>query len=161
MQKITPFLWFDNEAEEAANYYVSIFRNSKILSVARYNDAGPGSKGSVMLVKFQIEGQEFQALNGGPLYHFTEAISLYVNCATQQEVDEIWDKIIAGGGKAIQCGWIKDKYGLCWQIIPTALAQCIGDKDPARAARAMQAMLKMQKIDIRALEDAANGVNAQ
>ena len=161
MQKITPFLWFDNQAEEAANYYVSLFKNSKILSVARYNDAGPGTKGSVMLVTFEIDGQQLQALNGGPLYHFTEAISLYVNCESQQEVDEIWDKLVADGGQPIQCGWIKDKYGLCWQIIPNTLSRYIGDKDPARAARAMKAMLKMQKIDIGVLEDAANGVNVQ
>ncbi|HLZ88477.1 MAG TPA: VOC family protein [Puia sp.] len=157
MQKITPFLWFDNQAEEAANHYVSIFKNSKINNITRYGDAGPGPKGSAMMVTFTLEGQDFYALNGGPLFHFTEAISLYVNCETQEEVDTLWNKLLAGGGKESQCGWLKDKYGLSWQIIPTALRRVLGDKDPARSGRAMQAMLKMQKINIKALEDAFDG----
>src|SRR6266568_2030973 len=126
MQKITPFLWFDNQAEEAANFYVSIFKNSKILTVRRYGDSGPGPKGSVMTLTFEIEGQQFYALNGGPVFHFTEAISLFVNCETQQEVDELWKKLTSGGGQESQCGWLKDKYGLSWQIIPTALGKMLG-----------------------------------
>ena len=157
MQKIVTFLWFDNQAEEAANHYVSLFANSKINSVTRYGDAGPGPKGTAMLVTFTLEGQEFYALNGGPMFHFTEAISLYVSCQTQQEVDTLWSKLLAGGGEESQCGWLKDKYGLSWQIIPTALQRVLGDNDPVKAGRAMKAMLKMQKIDIQALEDAFEG----
>ncbi|GGA81494.1 VOC family protein [Puia dinghuensis] len=157
MQKIIPFLWFDNQAEEAANYYVSIFKNSKINHVSRYGDAGPGPKGTAMVVTFTLEGQDFTALNGGPLFHFTEAISLYVNCETQEEVDTLWNKLIAGGGNESQCGWLKDKYGLSWQIIPTTLQRLLSDKDPVKAGRAMKAMLKMQKINIQALQDAFDG----
>jgi predicted 3-demethylubiquinone-9 3-methyltransferase (glyoxalase superfamily) len=157
MQKIIPFLWFDNQAEEAANFYVSVFQNSRIDTVSRYGDAGPGPKGQAMVVNFTLEGQPFYALNGGPLFHFTEAISLYVNCETQAEVDALWDKLIAGGGQESQCGWLKDKYGLSWQIIPVALQRLLSDKDPVKAGRAMQAMLKMQKINIKALEDAFEG----
>lgn len=156
LQKITPFLWFDTHAEEAANYYTSIFKNSKILSVSRYGDAGPGPKGSVMTVSFQIEGQEFVALNGGPLFKFTEAVSFLVNCETQQEVDEYWNKLIAGGGEESMCGWLKDKFGLSWQIVPTALLRMLQDKDPAKAKRVMEAMLQMKKIDIAVLERAYN-----
>jgi len=154
MQKITPFLWFDGNAEEAANFYISIFKNSKMGKISRYGDAGPGPKGSAMSVTFQIEGQEFFALNGGPQFKFTPAISFFVNCETQQEVDELWDKLSAGG-RTDRCGWLQDKFGLSWQIIPTVLGQLLGDKDPQRAKRAMQAMLQMTKIDIKKLQQAA------
>ncbi|HYH97044.1 VOC family protein [Hyalangium sp.] len=147
-QKITTFLWFDNNAEEAMNLYVSIFKNSKVLSVTRYGDAGPGPKGSVMTATFQLEGQEFIALNGGPHFKFTEAISLFVNCDTQEEVDDLWTKLTAGGGAPSQCGWLKDKFGLSWQIIPSALMELMADKDPAKSKRVMEAMLQMTKIDI-------------
>jgi predicted 3-demethylubiquinone-9 3-methyltransferase (glyoxalase superfamily) len=153
MQKITPFLWFNDNAEEAMNFYVSIFKNSKVGSVSRYGEAGPGPKGSVMSATFSLEGQEFMALNGGPHYKFTPAISLYVNCETQAEVDELWEKLSAGGRKD-RCGWLQDKFGLSWQIIPSALPRLLGDKDPAKAQRAMQAMLQMDKIDVKKLEDA-------
>jgi len=152
-QKIATFLWFDANAEEAAKRYVSIFKNSKILSVTRYGDAGPGPKGSVMTVNFQLEGQEFIALNGGPHFKFTEAISLLVNCDTQREVDELWSKLSAGGEES-QCGWLKDKYGLSWQIIPTALFELMQDRDPGKSKRVMEAMLQMKKIDIGLLEKA-------
>jgi predicted 3-demethylubiquinone-9 3-methyltransferase (glyoxalase superfamily) len=154
MQKITPFLWFDGNAEEAANFYMSIFKNSKMGRISRYGDAGPGPKGSVMSVTFQIEGQEFFALNGGPQFKFTPAISFFVNCETQKEVDELWDKLSAGG-RTDCCGWLQDKFGVSWQIIPTVLGQLLGDKDPQRAKRAMQAMLQMTKIDIERLQQAA------
>ena len=155
MQKIVTFLWFNDKAEEAANFYVSLFKNSKILNVTRYGEAGPGPKGSAMSVTFQLEGQEFYALNGGPHFKFTPAISLFVNCETQAEVDELWEKLSAGG-REDRCGWLQDKYGLSWQIIPTALGKMLGDKDPTKAKRAMEAMLKMQKIDIATLERAAD-----
>jgi len=153
MQKITPFLWFDNNAEEAMNFYVSIFKNSKVISVARYGDAGPGPKGSVMTANFQLDGQEFVALNGGPHFKFTEAISFVVNCETQQEVDEFWEKLSAGGEES-RCGWLKDKYGLSWQIVPTILPRLLQDKDPVKAKRVMEAMLQMNKIDIKKLKQA-------
>jgi predicted 3-demethylubiquinone-9 3-methyltransferase (glyoxalase superfamily) len=153
MQKITPFLWFDNQAEEAMNFYVSIFKNSKVVKVTRYGEAGPGPKGTVMSATFQLEGQTFYALNGGPLFSFTPAISLFVNCETQQEVDELWEKLSAGGKKE-RCGWLKDKYGLSWQIIPTALGEMLGDKDPQKAGRVMQAMMQMDKIEIEVLKRA-------
>jgi predicted 3-demethylubiquinone-9 3-methyltransferase (glyoxalase superfamily) len=152
-QKITPFLWFNDNAEEAMNLYVSIFKNSKIVSVSRYGEGGPGPSGTVMSASFQLEGQEFMALNGGPLYHFTEAISLFVNCETQQEVDELWDKLTEGGEPS-RCGWLKDKFGLSWQIIPRALGEMLGDPDPEKSGRVMQAMLQMSKIDIKLLEQA-------
>ncbi|HEV3419203.1 MAG TPA: VOC family protein [Candidatus Acidoferrum sp.] len=155
MQKITPFLWFDGNAEEAANFYISIFKNSKMGKISRYGDAGPGPKGSVMSVTFQIEGQEFFALNGGPQFKFTPAISFFVNCETQKEVDDLWEKLSAGG-RTDRCGWLQDKFGVSWQIIPTVLGQLLGDKDPQRAKRAMQAMLQMTKIDGKALEQAAD-----
>jgi predicted 3-demethylubiquinone-9 3-methyltransferase (glyoxalase superfamily) len=151
MPTITPFLWFDNHAEEAMNFYVSIFKNSKVGKVTRYGDAGPGPKGSVMTATFQLEGQEFIALNGGPQFPFTEAISLFVSCKSQQEVDDLWTKLSAGG-KPGRCGWLKDKFGLSWQIIPTALGEALGNKDPEKAKRAMQAMLQMSKIDINRLQ---------
>jgi len=153
MQKITPFLWFDNQAEEAMNFYVSILKNSKIVKVTRYGEAGPGPKGTVMSATFQLEGQTFYALNGGPLFSFTPAISLFVNCETQQEVDELWEKLSAGGKKE-RCGWLKDKYGLSWQIIPTALGEMLADKDPQKAGRVMRAMMQMGKIEIEGLRRA-------
>ena len=153
MQKITPFLWFNDNAEEAMNFYVSIFKNSKIGRVTRYGDAGPGPKGTVMSATFQLDGQEFFALNGGPQFTFTEAISFFVNCETQEEVDELWEKLSEGGRKN-SCGWLKDKFGLSWQIIPTVLGQMLGDKDPAKSQRVMQAMLQMTKIDINGLKRA-------
>src|SRR2546423_326646 len=153
MQKITPFLWFNDKAEEAMNFYVSIFKNSKIGSVTRYGDAGPGPKGSVMTATFQLEGQEFFALNGGPQFQFTPAISFFVNCGTQEEVDELWEKLSAGGKKE-RCGWLKDKYGLSWQIIPSALNTLLRDKNPAKSYKVMQAMLQMDKIDIARLKQA-------
>lgn len=155
MQKISPFLWFNTEAEEAANYYCSIFKDSKILNISRCGDAGPGPKGSVLVVKFQLDGQVFYALNGGPEFKFTEAISFTVNCETQREVDDYWDKLVAGG-KEVQCGWLKDKYGLCWQITPIILGEYLSDKDSKKAGRVMQAMMKMIKIDIQQLKDAYN-----
>ena len=153
MQKITPFLWFDGKAEEAANFYTSIFKNSKVGRITRYGEAGPGPKGTAMSATFQLEGQEFMALNGGPQYKFTEAISFFVNCETQEEVDDLWEKLSAGGEKG-RCGWLKDKFGLSWQIIPSALGQMLGDKDPEKSKRVMQAMLQMNKIDIKALKQA-------
>jgi predicted 3-demethylubiquinone-9 3-methyltransferase (glyoxalase superfamily) len=155
-QKITTFLWFDGKAEEAANHYVSVFKNSKILNVARYGDAGPGPKGSVMTVQFQLDGQEFVALNGGPQFKFTEAISLLVNCDTQAEVDELWSKLSAGGAEG-PCGWLKDKFGLSWQIVPSALGKMMADKDPKKSKRVMEAMLQMKKMDIARLEQAYRG----
>jgi len=154
MQKITPFLWFDDKAEEAMNFYVSIFKNSKVVSVSRYGEAGPGPKGTVMSATFQLDGQDFLALNGGPLFTFTPAISLYVNCATQQEVDELWEKLSEGGEKQ-RCGWLKDRYGLSWQIIPSALSEMLQDKDPQKSARVMKAMLQMDKIEIKELKEAS------
>ena len=157
MQKITPFLWFDNNAEEAAEFYVSIFKNSKILNVSRYGDAGPGPKGSVMVVNFQLAGQEFTALNGGPQFKFSEAFSLVVNCENQKELDEYWSKLTSGGGQESQCGWLKDKFGCSWQIVPTELGKLISAKDPAKTNRVMQAVLQMKKLDIAKLRQAAEG----
>jgi predicted 3-demethylubiquinone-9 3-methyltransferase (glyoxalase superfamily) len=154
MQKITPFLWFDGNAEEAMNHYVSIFRNSKVGSTMRYGDAGPGPKGAVMSVTFQLAGQDFFALNGGPQFRFTEAISLFVNCETQDEVDYFWERLGAGGQSG-RCGWLKDKFGLSWQIVPSALGQLLQDPDAGKAARVMKAMMKMDKIDIGLLRQAA------
>jgi predicted 3-demethylubiquinone-9 3-methyltransferase (glyoxalase superfamily) len=157
MQKITPFLWFDGKAEEAANFYTSIFKNSKILNIARYGEAGPGPKGSVMAVTFQLEGQEFIALNGGPQYTFTPAISLLVNCETQAEVDGLWTKLTSGGGKEVQCGWLQDKFGLSWQIVPKAFFELMQDKDPVKSQRVFKAMMQMTKFDIAALQRAYRG----
>ncbi len=154
MQKITPFLWFDGKAEEAANFYVSIFKNSKIMSVGRYGEAGPGPKGSAMSVTFQLDGQDFFALNGGPQFAFTPAISFFVNCQTQEEVDDLWDKLSAGGAKN-RCGWLTDKYGLSWQIIPSILSELLQSKDAGKSSRTMKAMMQMSKIDIKALQQAA------
>jgi predicted 3-demethylubiquinone-9 3-methyltransferase (glyoxalase superfamily) len=157
MQKITPFLWFDSEAEEAANYYCSIFPNARITGVSRYGDAGPGPKGSAMTVSFELEGMSFTALNGGPVFNFTEAVSFYVKCADQQEVDHYWDRLTADGGTESQCGWLKDKYGLSWQIVPDALFTCIGNPDPKKSAAALQARFKMRKIIVADLEAAVAG----
>jgi len=155
MQKITPFLWFDNNAEEAANFYVSVFKNSKILSVSRYGDTGPGPKGAVMVVSFQLDGQQFTALNGGPLFKFSEAFSFVVSCENQEEIDYYWNKLTSSGGQESQCGWLKDKFGFSWQIVPTALGELMSD--PKKANRVMQALLQMKKLDIATLEDAAEG----
>ena len=155
-QKITPFLWFNDNAEEAMNFYTSIFKNSKIGSVARYGEGGPGPKGSVMTATFQIEGQEFIALNGGPHFKFTEAISFVVDCKTQEEVDEFWEKLSAGGEKS-RCGWLKDKFGLSWQIVPDTLGKLMQDKDPEKSKRVMQAMMKMDKLIIADLQKAYDG----
>ncbi len=153
MPKITPFLWFDNQAEEAMNFYLSIFKNSRILSESRYGEGGPAPQGTLMSATFELDGQQFMVLNAGPQFHFTEAISLFVNCETQQEVDELWTKLTEGGEEG-RCGWLKDKYGLSWQIIPKQLGEMLGDPDPAKAGRAMQAMLQMNKIDIQVLKQA-------
>ena len=156
-QKITTFLWFDHNAEEAANFYVSVFKNSRILQTTRYGDAGPRPKGSVMTVSFELDGQEFTALNAGPAFKFTEAISLVVHCKTQEEVDYYWNKLTADGGQESDCGWVKDKYGLSWQITPDILLELIGDPDTAKADRVMRAMMGMKKIIIEDIEAAAAG----
>ena len=157
MQKITPFLWFDQQAEEAANYYVSIFKNSKVVSISRYGEGAPRPAGTAQIVMFQIDGQEYMALNGGPEFKFTEAISLFVNCESQEEVDLYWEKLAAGGEKG-QCGWLKDRFGLSWQIVPSALGELMGDPDPEKSRRVMEAMLRMSKIDIDSLKKAYRGI---
>ncbi|HWN08590.1 MAG TPA: VOC family protein [Pyrinomonadaceae bacterium] len=160
MQKITPFLWFDNNAEEAANFYVSVFKNSKLGHISHYGEAGEKvsgqPKGSVMTVEFQLDGQDFVALNGGPNFKFTEAVSFVVNCETQEEVDYFWEKLSAGGAE-VQCGWLKDKFGLSWQVVPTILNEMMLDKDAGKADRVMQAMLQMKKIEITPLKRAYEG----
>ena len=156
MQKITPFLWFDGKAEEAANFYVSIFKNSKIGKVVRYGEGAPAPKGTVMTVTFTLDGQEFYALNGGPHYKFSPATSFFVNCETQQEVDELWEKLSAGG-KTNRCGWLDDKYGVTWQIVPWVLGKLLHAEDPAKAKSVMQAMLQMDKLDIKKLQQAYDG----
>jgi predicted 3-demethylubiquinone-9 3-methyltransferase (glyoxalase superfamily) len=153
MSKITPFLWFNDQAEEAMNFYTGIFKNSQVSSVTRYGSAGPGPQGQVMSATFQLEGQEFVALNGGPVFTFSPAISFFVHCQTQTEVDNFWEKLSAGGEKG-QCGWLKDKFGISWQIVPDILGEMLQDKDQERAARVMKAMLKMTKIDIAGLKKA-------
>ena len=153
MQKITPFLWFDGNAEEAVNFYVSIFKNSKVLSIARYGEAGPGPKGTVMTASFQLDGQEFVALNGGPQFKFTEAISFWVRCETQGEIDEMWEKLSVGGAKS-RCGWLKDKYGMSWQVVRPILGEMLQDKDAQKSQRVMAAMMQMDKIDISLLKKA-------
>jgi predicted 3-demethylubiquinone-9 3-methyltransferase (glyoxalase superfamily) len=153
MPRITPFLWFDTQAEEAANFYVSVFNNSKLVNITRYGEAGPGPKGSVMTVVFELDGQEFIALNGGPQFTFTEAISFSVDCKTQEELDEFWEKLSEGGEEG-PCGWLKDKYGLSWQINPTILGEMLNDPDPEKSKRVMEAMLTMNKIDIAGLKRA-------
>jgi predicted 3-demethylubiquinone-9 3-methyltransferase (glyoxalase superfamily) len=160
MPKISPFLWFDTQAEEAANFYVRIFPNSKIVTIARYGEAGPGPKGSVMTVVFELDGKEFIALNGGPHFKFTEAISFSVDCKSQEEVDRFWNRL-SDGGEEGQCGWLKDKYGLSWQINPSVLGEMLSDADPAKSKRVMEAMLKMKKIDIEGLKKAYHGTSPQ
>lgn len=157
MQKIVPFLWFDDKAEEAANFYVSIFKNSKITGLTRYGEGAAGPKGSVMSVTFELDGRQYYALNGGPVFKFTEAFSLFVNCEDQKEVDDLWEKLSAGGAKS-RCGWLKDKYGLSWQIVPTVMEEMIKDKDEKKLARVTEAFLKMKKFDIAALKRAYKGV---
>jgi predicted 3-demethylubiquinone-9 3-methyltransferase (glyoxalase superfamily) len=156
MQKITPFLWFDNQAEEAVNFYTSIFKNSKIGSLTRYGEAGPGAPGTVMMVTFQLEGQDFMALNGGPLFTFTPAISLFVDCKDQAEVDALWEKLTEGGEEEM-CGWLKDKYGVSWQIVPAGLVDLLYSPDSEKSRRAMQAMLQMKKLDIQKIRLAYEG----
>ena len=153
MQKITPFLWFDGKAEEAMNFYTSIFKKSKLVSLTRYGETGPGPKGTVMSAIFNLEGQEFMVLNGGPLFKFSPAISFFVNCRTQEEVDELWERLSVGGEKQM-CGWLKDKFGVSWQIIPTILGELLQDKDSEKAERVMKTMLQMGKIDIAGLKRA-------
>jgi predicted 3-demethylubiquinone-9 3-methyltransferase (glyoxalase superfamily) len=155
-QKIATFLWFDTNAEEAVNHYLSIFENSKVLSIARCGDVGPGPKDSVLTIKFQLEGQEYIALNGGPMFKFTEAISLLIYCDTQDEVDHYWSRLSAGGSES-DCGWLKDKFGLSWQVCPRILLDMISDKDQNKSSRAMAAMMTMQKMDIKKLKDAFEG----
>ena len=157
MQKITPFLWFDGKAEEAMSFYTSIFPNSKVRNVSRCGDSGPGPKGSVMSATFELEAQEFIALNGGPMFSFTPAVSFFVHCKTQEEVDFYWDKLSAGGGEKSRCGWLKDKFGLSWQVVPDALGQMLSDTDPARPGHVMKAMMQMDKIDIGRLKQAYDG----
>src|SRR5438270_11520576 len=156
MQKITPFLWFDHEAEEAVNFYTSIFEDSRVKILTRYSEAGPGPKGTVMTIAFELVGQDFVALNGGPHFKFTEAISFVVNCDTQEELDKFWQKL-SEGGTEIQCGWLKDKYGLSWQIVPTRLPELLQGNDPERSERVMKALFQMKKLDIAALERASRG----
>jgi len=160
MQKITPFLWFDHNAEEAVQFYVSIFPKSKILSTSRYGEGGPGPKGQVMTVEFELEGQRFMALNGGPQFKFTEAISLLVKVDSQSELDEIWDKLLHGGGVPSQCGWLKDRFGLSWQVVPKALGEMLSDQDIERSKRVIQALMPMGKIDIRTLKEAYEHAHA-
>ena len=154
MPKITPFLWFDSQAEEAANFYVSIFKNSKVGGVSRYGESGPGPKGSAMTVAFELDGQKFTALNGGPVFKFTEAISLVVNCENQEEIDYFWEKLSSEGGQEVQCGWLKDKYGLSWQIVPTILPELVKSDDPKKSERVMKALMQMKKLDIGKLKEA-------
>lgn len=157
MQKITPFLWFDDQAETAARLYVSLFKNSSIGEITRYGEAGPGPAGQVMTISFVLDGQPFTALNGGPHYKFTEAMSLSVSCEDQAEVDRLWDALIADGGEPGPCGWLKDRWGLSWQIVPSALPKLLGDPDRAKSQRVMQAMMKMGKLEVAGLEAAAAG----
>jgi predicted 3-demethylubiquinone-9 3-methyltransferase (glyoxalase superfamily) len=157
MQKIVPFLWFDTQAEAAAQLYVSLFRNSKIGQIARYGDAGPGPKGQVMTIAFELDGVHFTALNGGPVYQFTEAVSMQVECDDQAEIDRLWEALTADGGQPGRCGWLKDRFGLSWQIVPASMGQLLGGDDPAKAGRAVQAMMQMNKLDIAALERARAG----
>jgi predicted 3-demethylubiquinone-9 3-methyltransferase (glyoxalase superfamily) len=157
MQKITPFLWFDNNAEEAVNFYMSVFKNAKITKIKRCGDAGPGPKGSVLTIGFEIEGQYFTALNGGPHYQLTPAFSIVVACESQEEIDYYWEKLTTDGGKEVQCGWLKDKFGLSWQIWPSKILELIDGKEPAKSARAMQAMMQMVKLDIKKLQAAYDG----
>ena len=156
-QKITPFLWFDHQAEEAASFYVSLFEGSRVVTVSRYGEGGPGPKGSAMVVEFELAGQRYQALNGGPVFKFTEAISLSVSCDSQAEVDRLWEKLTANGGQESQCGWLKDRFGLSWQIVPNRFLELMQDPDPKKSGAVMAAMMKMKKFDIAALERAHAG----
>lgn len=156
MQKITPFLWFDNNVEEAVQFYTSVFKNTKAGSITRYGDAGPAPKGTVLTASITIEGQEFVFLNGGPQFKFTEAVSFMILCDSQQEIDNLWEKLTSGGGQPSQCGWLKDKFGLSWQVVPSKLNEMLRDKDAAKANRVMQALLTMAKIDLPKLEEAYN-----
>jgi len=154
-QKITPFLWYDNQAEEAMNFYVSIFKNSRVLGVTRYGKSGPGPEGSVLTAAFELEGQKFTALNGGPRFKFNESVSFVVNCETQEEIDYFWEKLSSDGGQESQCGWLKDKFGLSWQVVPTILPELISSKDPKKSERVMQAIMQMKKLDLAKLKQAA------
>ncbi len=153
MQKIIPFMWFDSNAEEAVHFYISLFKNSKVLDVSRYGEGGPGPAGQVFVMSFELDGHEYKALNGGPVFKFTEAISFFVNCETQDEVDDLWEKLSAGGEKG-RCGWLKDKFGMSWQVVPTSLGEVMSDPDPVKAQRVVQALMQMSKIDLKALENA-------
>jgi predicted 3-demethylubiquinone-9 3-methyltransferase (glyoxalase superfamily) len=157
MQKITPFLWFDTQAEEAANFYTSIFPNSRIVAVSRYGDAGPGAKGSVMTISFELDGQRYTGLNGGPTFKFTEAVSFVVACETQEELDRYWNTLMADGGKPVECGWLRDKYGLSWQIVPANLDELLSDEDTEASNRVMVEVMKMVKLDIATLQRAHDG----
>jgi predicted 3-demethylubiquinone-9 3-methyltransferase (glyoxalase superfamily) len=157
MQKITPFLWFDDQAEEAMNFYTSVFKDSKVIGISRYGEAGPGEAGTVMIATFELEGQRFTALNGGPRFKFTEAISFEVDCETQDEVDYLWESLTAGGGQESMCGWLRDKYGLSWQIVPRALGELMGDEDREKVKRVTESMLSMRKIEIAELQRAYEG----
>ena len=154
-QKITPFFWYDNQAEEAMNFYVSIFKNSRVLGVTRYGKSGPGPEGSVLTAAFELEGQKFTALNGGPRFKFNESVSFVVNCETQEEIDYFWEKLSSDGGQESQCGWLKDKFGLSWQVVPTILPELIASKDPKKSERVMQAIMQMKKLDLAKLKQAA------
>ncbi len=154
-QKITPFFWYDNQAEEAMNFYVSIFKNSRVLGVIRYGKSGPGPEGSVLTAAFELEGQKFTALNGGPRFKFNESVSFVVNCETQEEIDYFWEKLSSDGGQESQCGWLKDKFGLSWQVVPTILPELITSKDPKKSERVMQAIMQMKKLDLAKLKQAA------
>jgi predicted 3-demethylubiquinone-9 3-methyltransferase (glyoxalase superfamily) len=157
MQKITPFLWFDNQAEEAARFYVSVFKNSKITAVSRYGNEGPGPKDTVMTVSFELDGQDFVALNGGPKFKFTEAVSFGVNCETQEEIEYYWEKLTDDGGEEVQCGWLTDKFGLSWQVVPSKIREWMTGKDPARSQRVMHAVMGMKKLDMEAMQRAYDG----
>jgi len=159
MQRISPNLWFDTEAEEAADFYISVFKNSRVVSMAHYPEGSPGPAGTVMVVEFELDGQRFVGINGGPQFKFTEAVSLQINCETQEEIDHYWEQLSAGGEEG-PCGWLKDRYGLSWQVTPAGMDEVFSDPDPKRAQRAMQAMLKMSKLDIAELRRAADGVPA-
>ncbi len=154
-QKITPFFWYDNQAEEAMNFYVSIFKNSRVLGITRYGKSGPGPEGSVLTAAFELEGQKFTALNGGPRFKFNESVSFVVNCETQEEIDYFWEKLSSDGGQESQCGWLKDKFGLSWQVVPTILPELITSKDPKKSERVMQAIMQMKKLDLAKLKQAA------
>jgi predicted 3-demethylubiquinone-9 3-methyltransferase (glyoxalase superfamily) len=157
MRRITPCLWYDGNAEDAANFYISVFRNSKITEISRYGDAGPLPKGTVLTVAFELDGQPFTALNGGPQYKFTEAVSFQIYCETQDEIDHYWNSLLASGGVESVCGWLKDRFGLSWQIVPSRMIELMQSPDPAKSRRVMEAMFKMRKIDLATLEAAANG----